>query len=46
MRNLEREIAKLCRKSLTKIIKGESEKVSVTLKNIEEFWELKNLNLD
>ena len=41
VRNLEREIAKLCRKSLTKIIKGEAKKVSVTLKNIEEFLGVK-----
>ena len=41
VRNLEREIAKLCRKSLTKIIKGDAKKVSVTLKNIEEFLGVK-----
>ncbi len=41
VRNLEREIAKLCRKSLTKIIKGEAKKITVTLKNIEEFLGVK-----
>ena len=41
VRNLEREIAKLCRKSLTKIIKGEAKKVNVTLKNIDEFLGVK-----
>ena len=41
VRNLEREIAKLCRKSLTKIIKGEAKKVNVTLKNIDDFLGVK-----
>ncbi len=41
VRNLEREIAKLCRKSLTRIIKGEAKKVNVNLKNIEDFLGVK-----
>ena len=41
VRNLEREIAKLCRKSLTKIIKGEAKKVNISLKNIEDFLGVK-----
>ncbi len=41
VRNLEREIAKLCRKSLTKIIKGEAKKISINLKNIEDFLGVK-----
>ncbi|MCL4133929.1 UNVERIFIED_CONTAM: hypothetical protein GTU68_010403 [Idotea baltica] len=34
VRNLEREIAKVARKSLTKIIKGEAESVTVTPENL------------
>ena len=41
VRNLEREIAKLCRKSLTKIVKGEAEKVRVGKKNLEDFLGVK-----
>ncbi|GGH20177.1 ATP-dependent proteinase. Serine peptidase. MEROPS family S16 [Cribrihabitans marinus] len=37
VRNLEREIAKVARKSLTRIIKGEAESVSVTPDNLDEF---------
>jgi ATP-dependent Lon protease len=37
VRNLEREIAKTARKSLTKIIKKEVDKVVVTEDNVEEF---------
>jgi ATP-dependent Lon protease len=37
VRNLEREIAKLCRKAVTEIIKGKSTKVTVTPENLEEF---------
>jgi ATP-dependent Lon protease len=37
VRNLEREIAKICRKSLTKIIKGETESVTVTPENLNDF---------
>ena len=37
MRNLEREIAKLARKAVTKIVKKEDAKVTVTPENLEEF---------
>ena len=37
VRNLEREIAKLCRKAVTEIVKGKSSKVVVTAANLEEF---------
>jgi ATP-dependent Lon protease len=37
VRNLEREIAKLCRKAVTEIVKGRSAKVVVTPENLEEF---------
>ena len=37
VRNLEREIAKVARKSLTKIIKKEAESVTVTADNLDEF---------
>ncbi|UWS77628.1 endopeptidase La [Phaeobacter sp. G2] len=37
VRNLEREIAKVARKSLTKIVKKEVESVSVTSDNLDEF---------
>ena len=37
VRNLEREIAKLCRKAVTEIVKGKAEKVVVTPENLEEF---------
>ena len=37
MRNLEREIAKTARKSLTKIVKREAEAVTVTPDNLDEF---------
>ncbi|MBB5222222.1 ATP-dependent Lon protease [Amaricoccus macauensis] len=37
VRNLEREIAKLCRKAVTEIVKGKSTKVTVTPENLEEF---------
>lgn len=41
VRNLEREIAKVARKSLTKIIKKEAETVSVTDENIDDFLGVK-----
>ncbi|MDJ0638143.1 MAG: endopeptidase La [Paracoccaceae bacterium] len=41
VRNLEREIAKLARKAVTKIIKKEDEKVVVTPENLEEFLGVK-----
>ncbi len=37
VRNLEREIAKLCRKAVTRIIRGEAEKVVITPDQLEEF---------
>ncbi|MCE8510776.1 endopeptidase La [Ruegeria pomeroyi] len=37
VRNLEREVAKICRKALTKILKKDTEKVSVTPENLEDF---------
>ncbi|TPE47379.1 endopeptidase La [Amaricoccus solimangrovi] len=37
VRNLEREIAKLCRKAVTEIVKGKTKKVTVTPENLEEF---------
>ncbi len=37
VRNLEREIAKVARKALTKIVKKEVESISVTSDNIDEF---------
>jgi ATP-dependent Lon protease len=41
VRNLEREIAKLCRKALTKIVKSEVTHLSITDKNIEDFLGVK-----
>ena len=37
VRNLEREIAKLCRKAVTEIVKGNQTKVVVTPETLEEF---------
>jgi ATP-dependent Lon protease len=37
VRNLEREIAKLCRKAVTEIVKGKASKVAVTPENLEEY---------
>ena len=37
VRNLERELAKLARKSVTKIVKGEDKKVTVTPDNLDDF---------
>ncbi|PIE09282.1 MAG: endopeptidase La [Rhodobacterales bacterium] len=37
VRNLEREIAKLARKAITKIVKRESESVEVTADNLDDF---------
>jgi ATP-dependent Lon protease len=37
VRNLEREIAKLCRKAVTEIVKGRTDKVVVTPHNLEDF---------
>jgi len=37
VRNLEREIAKLCRKAVTAIVIGRSEKIVINSENLEEF---------
>ncbi len=37
VRNLEREIAKLCRKAVTEIVKGTATRVVVTPENLEEY---------
>lgn len=41
VRNLERELAKLTRKAVTKIVKGEAETVSVTPDNLDDFLGVK-----
>ncbi|NSX54843.1 endopeptidase La [Parasulfitobacter algicola] len=41
VRNLEREIAKLARKAVTKIVKKEVEKVQVTADNLEDYLGVK-----
>jgi ATP-dependent Lon protease len=41
VRNLEREIAKVARKSLTKIVKKETEAVTVTTDNLDDFLGVK-----
>ncbi len=41
VRNLEREIAKVARKSLTKIVKKEAEEVTVTADNLDDFLGVK-----
>ncbi|MGH1413342.1 MAG: endopeptidase La [Pelagimonas sp.] len=41
VRNLEREIAKLARKAVTKIVKKEEKKVTVTADNIDDFLGVK-----
>ncbi len=41
VRNLEREIAKVARKAVTKIIRKEDEKVTVTPENLEDFLGVK-----
>ncbi|WIV51794.1 endopeptidase La [Marivivens sp. LCG002] len=37
VRNLEREIAKICRKALTKIVKKEVDRVEVTESNVDDY---------
>jgi ATP-dependent Lon protease len=44
VRNLEREIAKLCRKAVTEIVKGKATKVVVTAENLEEFLGVRRFN--
>ncbi|TCL09762.1 ATP-dependent proteinase [Shimia isoporae] len=41
VRNLERELAKLTRKAVTKIVKGDAETVSVTPENLDDFLGVK-----
>ncbi|MEM9212015.1 MAG: endopeptidase La, partial [Pseudomonadota bacterium] len=41
VRNLEREIAKVARKSLTKIVKKDAEEVTVTADNLDDFLGVK-----
>ena len=41
VRNLEREIAKIARKALTKIVKKDTETVEVTAENLEDFLGVK-----
>jgi ATP-dependent Lon protease len=41
VRNLERELAKLTRKAVTKIIRKETDKVSVTAKDLEDYLGVK-----
>ncbi len=41
VRNLEREIAKLCRKAVTKIIKKEAENVTITSGNVGDYLGVK-----
>jgi ATP-dependent Lon protease len=41
VRNLERELAKLCRKALTAIVKGTQKSVAVTMDTLEDFLGVK-----
>jgi ATP-dependent Lon protease len=41
VRNLERELGKLARKAVTKIVKGEAEEVHVTPENLDDFLGVK-----
>ena len=41
VRNLERELAKLCRKAVTKIVKGTQQVVEITSDNLEDFLGVK-----
>jgi len=41
VRNLERELAKLCRKAVTEIVKGKAKTVKVTRENLEDFLGVK-----
>jgi ATP-dependent Lon protease len=41
VRNLEREIAKICRKSTTEIVKGNVKKISVNSNNVDKFLGIK-----
>ena len=41
VRNLERELAKLCRKAVTEIVKGNEETVTVTVEKLDDFLGVK-----
>jgi ATP-dependent Lon protease len=41
VRNLERELAKICRKAVTKIVKGTDKAIKVSSKNIEDYLGVK-----
>jgi ATP-dependent Lon protease len=41
VRNLEREIAKLCRKAVTRIVRKDTDKVIVTAENLDDFLGVK-----
>jgi ATP-dependent Lon protease len=41
VRNLEREIAKICRKSTTEIVKGNTKKITVNSNNVNKFLGIK-----
>jgi ATP-dependent Lon protease len=41
VRNLERELAKICRKAVTKIVKGTEKAIKVSSKNIEDYLGVK-----
>ncbi len=41
VRNLEREISKLCRKTITEIVKGNKKNISISSKNIQDFLGVK-----
>jgi len=41
VRNLEREVSKLARKAVTKIVKGEEKSVTVTAENLDDFLGVK-----
>ncbi|MFD1507982.1 endopeptidase La [Lacimonas salitolerans] len=41
VRNLERELAKLCRKAITQIVKGELKSVEVTAENLDDYLGVK-----
>ena len=45
VRNLEREIFKVSRKVVKKIVNSEETTVKINEKNLSDFLELKNLNL-
>src|SRR5210317_2332570 len=46
VRNLEREVAKLARKAVTKIVKGEAKSVTVTAENLDDYLGVKKFRYD